>query len=51
MKLYYDGKVIGEVVTNSIMSLEEACEILDIDLNTDDKEAVGYDRDAFIMEY
>ena len=51
MKLIYDGKVVGEITTDKIISLEEACKKLEIDLNTKDKNEVGYDRDLFIMEY
>ena len=51
MKLYYDGKVVGQVTTDRIMTLEEVCEVLEIDLNTENRDAIGYDRDLFIMEY
>jgi hypothetical protein len=51
MKLFYDGQLVGEVTTNHSMSVEDACELLDIDLTTEDEEAVGYDVSLFKMEW
>ena len=51
MKLFYDGKLVGEITTNHSMSIEDACESLGIDLTTQDEEAIGYDIEAFRMEW
>ena len=51
MKLYYDDKLVGTITTNHSMSIEAACDLLNIDLTTQDEEAVGYDVELFRMEY
>ena len=51
MKLFYGEELVGEIITNHSMSVEEACDLLDIDLTTQDEEAVGYDVSLFRMEY
>lgn len=44
MKLYYDGKFVGEIITNHSMSVDDACEMLGIDVATDE-----YDPGLFEM--
>lgn len=52
MKLYYEDKLMGEVLTNHSMSIEDAAEILDIDLNeVNDNGELIYDYDLFRMEW
>ena len=51
MKLLYNGEEVGTITTNHSMTIEEACEILDIDLTTQDEEAIGYDPELFEMVY
>jgi hypothetical protein len=51
MKLFYDGKQIGEVTTNRNLSIEEACALCDIDLNEESNGDPVWDCELFEMEY
>ena len=44
MKLLYESEVIGEILTNRNLTLEECFEILDIDIDE-------YDYELFEMVY
>jgi hypothetical protein len=52
MKLLYDGEVIGEIMTNRSLTLEECFELLNVDINEmEDENTPKYDYDLFEMEY
>lgn len=52
MKLYHGSELVGEITTNRGMSAEEACELLNIDINeTDSAGDPIWDLEAFRMEY
>jgi hypothetical protein len=52
MKLYYGEKLLGDITTNHSMSIEDAAEILDIDLTAlDENDEPVYDYDLFRMEW
>jgi len=50
MKLFYGDLYVGEITTNHSMSIEEACEILEVDMETQDEEAIGYDLEELRLE-
>lgn len=51
MKLRYDGEVIGEIVTNRNLTLEECFELLNIDINEEDGNTPKWDYELFEMDY
>lgn len=46
MKVYYDGKQIGDILTNRSMTIDEALELLGIDPNERDPQS-----DEFIYDF
>lgn len=52
MKLYYEEKLMGEILTNHSMSIEDAAEALNIDLCAlDENEEPVYDYELFRIEW
>ena len=51
MKLFHEGKVVGGITTNHSMSVEDACELLNIDLHAEDGGDPVWDIEKFEMEY
>ena len=51
MKLLYDGKKIGEIMTNRSLSLTECLDILDIDIDAQEGGDPMWDYDLFKMVY
>lgn len=52
MKLLHDGEVVGEIVTNRSLTLEECFELLNI--NLDDEDEYGFpkwDYELFSMDH
>jgi len=44
--LFYDGEVVGRILTNQSLSIEQACELCGIDINSED-----YNYELFELEY
>lgn len=52
MTLYHQGELVGEVITNRSLTIEEACELLNIDINeTDSAGDPVWNYDSFVMIY
>ena len=53
MKVFYEGKQIGEIITNRSMTVDEALELLGIDPNERDEQTdeLIYDFELFATEY
>lgn len=53
MKVYYDGKVIGDILTNRSMTVDEALELIGIDPNERDPQSdeLIYDFELFATSY
>jgi len=52
VKLLYSGEVVGEVMTNHSMTVEETCALVGIDLNEmEDETTPKWDIEFFAMEY
>jgi hypothetical protein len=51
MKLLHEGEVVGEITTNRSLSVEECCELLNIDLNEEDGGDPVWNYEAFEMVY
>ena len=52
MNLLYDGEIIGEIVTNRSLTLEDCFEILDIDIYAmEDENTPTWDYELFKMKY
>ena len=52
MKLLYDGKEVGKIVTNRSLSLEECFELCNIDINEmEDENTPKWDYELFEMDY
>jgi hypothetical protein len=51
MKLLYDGEVVGEVTTNRNLTIDEVCELCDINLSEEDNGDPVWDYELFEMEY
>lgn len=46
MKIYYEGKFLGEVITNQSLTVEEALELINIDPQAED-----IDTNLVTLEY
>ena len=52
MRLRYDGEIIGTIITNRSLTLEDCFELLDIDIHeTHDGNDPRWDYDLFSMDY
>ncbi|MDD2268212.1 MAG: hypothetical protein PHY15_01525 [Eubacteriales bacterium] len=52
MKVYYDGKQIGQITTNRSMTVDEALEIIGVDPNEQDAGGeYKYDFELFETRY
>lgn len=51
MKLLYDGKSVGEIITNKNLTLEECFDLLDIDIDEMSDGDPVWDYDLFEMNY
>ena len=47
MKLYYNGTLMGEIITNHSLSIDDACKILGIDPSDPEE----WDFELFTMEW
>jgi hypothetical protein len=45
VKLIYDGEIVGRILTNQSLSIEQACELCNIDINAEE-----YDYELFSLE-
>ena len=46
MKLIYDGKVIREILGGNNLTIDEACELCDIDVSGDDCDFEKFELEA-----
>jgi hypothetical protein len=51
MKLKHEGKVVGTILTNRSLTLDECFEILDIDIDETEGGDPKWDYEKFEMEY
>lgn len=52
VKLFYDGKVVRNILTNRSLTIDEACELAGIDLNEmEDENTPVWDYGLFRLEY
>ncbi|MBW2003031.1 MAG: hypothetical protein JRI72_00240 [Deltaproteobacteria bacterium] len=51
MKLLYEGEVVGEIMTNRSMHLEECFELLGIDIEEEEGGIPVWDPEKFEMQY
>lgn len=49
MKLFYDGDLIGEIVTSQSLTIDQACRLLNIDVNATERGEDVYDFGLFAI--
>jgi hypothetical protein len=51
MKITYEGKEIGNITTNRSMTIEEALDLIGVDINEMDNGDPKWDINQFAMDY